>query len=894
MTAAARLGPSLSRWAPSALALALVSCGQPASAPAPLEVRVAGCAELLNGPTCSLGEGRDLVLWLARRHRRELSITIDGETLASVQEHLDRGTRVRVTLPAGATRLRLEDGVGRFELRLQRLALPAALLEATELRRQGEFEAARERVRPLATSTDPAERARALGLLARLELSEGDSDAAARGLERAFRAARDQGLISVAVLDGVALAYTLRSHRFRLDAARAALDAVAPLLADSPHGEARVLYHRALIERDAGDGRAALRLFELGQRAASDLQERELESQLGQARARFLFALGREAEGLAALDAVAEVYDDACHRAAVRTNRAWLRLLAAERGRGEVPTDDLDIALALQQRGCPDPARLQNAHLNLALGAVLEGRLDDARRELSAASDELTTPSIEVAAWSLDIEASLALRDGRNAAALRLFDELNERASVAAPPATRWRASLGRGRALQALERLEEATLAFGDAEEALDVESRTIPLGGGRDSFAGSRDESAQHLVAVLLARGQSEAALTAARRSRSRSLRALHRRDRAQHLSPDRRRDFEAAAGEYRRARAAMSSAASGAWQLPVDELAAFEHEQRGRRATVERALDVAFRVLEGNAGLALELGPGPREGEVVLVHHPVPGGLVGFAWSRQGLRTTTTRSVQDSEPVQELASVLLAPFSTELRRASRVRVVPWGALRRVDFHALPFGDGVLLDHAEVVYGVDMPRGPTVPGTPLVVSDPTGDLAGARREGRLAARRLGGTALVADEATHGAVLAALSGAATLYYAGHGEALGRGGWRSALPLAAGGALEVGDVLALPRAPSTVVLSGCETGRAAEGASVATLGLGQAFIASGSHRVVVLTRRVPDSVAEHFAASLLSGVGGAIDASRFRAAALSLRDSPETREQWASYRLLVP
>lgn len=877
-----------------ALALALGACSHPAEAPTPLAVRVAGCAELTTGPTCALGETRDLVLWVTPRSQRELIVTVDDETSASVQEHLDDGTRVRLTAPASAERLRLVDGERSFELALERLELPASLTGAVELRRQGELAAARDGARELTTSAEAEHRARAFGLLARIHLSEGDVEAASIGLERSFVAARDEGLVSVAVLDAVALAYTLRSRRYQLDAARAALDAVTPLLARSAHGEARVLYHRALIERDAGDSRAALRLFERGQRAASNLGQSELESQLGQARGRFLFALGREAEGLAVLDGVAELHDDPCHRAAVRTNRAWLRLLAAERGRGAVPTDDLELALALQREGCPDPARVQNARLNLALGALLEGRLDDARSELTAAGEAGATPPVEVAAWRLDIEANIALRDGRAAAALASFEELSGRAAVAAPPAMRWRAALGRGRALHALGRLEEATLAFSGAEAALDIESRTIPLGGGRDSFAGSREESAQHLVATLLARQQTEAALVAARRSRSRSLRTLHRRDRAERLAPEERRAFEAAAGEYRRARAAMASAASEAWQLPLDELAAHERAQRSRRASVQRALDSAFHVLQRRGEPDSNLGPDPAEGELVLMHHPVPGGLVGFAWTRAGIRTTTTRSVAADEPPAALAATLLAPFARELRAATQVRVVSWGALRSVDFHALPFGDGVLLDHAPVVYGVDVPRGPAArPGPTLVVADPTGDLAGARREGALAASLLGGTALVADRATHGAVLDALGEASTLYYAGHGEAAGRGGWRSALPLAAGGALEIGDILALRSAPSTVVLSGCETGRTAESASVATLGLGQAFVTSGSQKVVVVTRRVPDSVAEGFAASLLTGQGP-IDASRFRAAALLLRDAPGTQEHWASYRLLVP
>ncbi|HJL33201.1 MAG TPA: CHAT domain-containing protein, partial [Polyangiaceae bacterium LLY-WYZ-15_(1-7)] len=60
--------------------------------------------------------------------------------------------------------------------------------------------------------------------------------------------------------------------------------------------------------------------------------------------------------------------------------------------------------------------------------------------------------------------------------------------------------------------------------------------------------------------------------------------------------------------------------------------------------------------------------------------------------------------------------------------------------------------------------------------------------------------------------------------------------------------------LALPAAPESVLLSGCETGQPAEELA---LGLANAFLATGARRVVGTTRAVDDATA--------ASVGGALE-----------------------------
>ncbi|MCA9544076.1 MAG: CHAT domain-containing protein, partial [Myxococcales bacterium] len=131
----------------------------------------------------------------------------------------------------------------------------------------------------------------------------------------------------------------------------------------------------------------------------------------------------------------------------------------------------------------------------------------------------------------------------------------------------------------------------------------------------------------------------------------------------------------------------------------------------------------------------------------------------------------------------------------------------------------------------------------------------------------------------------AALAEATHLHYAGHGRFAGFEGWGSGLPLR-DAVLELRDVLAAPRVPGTVVLSGCETGKAADGAAVG-VGLAHAFLIRGAEAVVAPVRPVDDGQALVFGKALYAarGEGASWAAAVARGVAASgARD----------YRLFVP
>ena len=84
--------------------------------------------------------------------------------------------------------------------------------------------------------------------------------------------------------------------------------------------------------------------------------------------------------------------------------------------------------------------------------------------------------------------------------------------------------------------------------------------------------------------------------------------------------------------------------------------------------------------------------------------------------------------------LADSLLVPLRARLGRAKRLRVLPLGPLRAVDFHALPYDGKPLVATIPVEYPLDLPAMPEKAaegqGRALIIADPTLDLAGARAE--------------------------------------------------------------------------------------------------------------------------------------------------------------------
>ncbi len=871
-----------------ALSIAALGCAapDPGPPPLPLAVEFAGCAAVTRGPVCVPAPDRPVVLWVSAPPGATLEVAPGAPPSESVAD----GARFRVAVPDGtaAVTVRATAGAARGEWRLPLATTTphAEVAAARALRAGGKAAEAAERLAAALPALPLPARAEALGLLGRLEHGRGRPEAAYAHLREAIRAGVEAGHVSQPADDAFALAYFLVHDARRLDEARAALDEVEPLVAAYPEGASRLPYYRAVVSQEAWDLRAALAQADEAEARATRLDVRRIRDFARQTRAGVFRQLGRHTEAVAVLESLRADAPAAppCDRAQLLNNLGWAYTLAG----GGDPIPLLEAAVALYGGECGRPADEANARVSLATAQLRAGRPAAARAQIEAVR---ASPRLDafVAPWLEDLEGELALAEGHPEAAIERFGR--RLADPATPPELVWRAHVGLGRAHRARGSLAEAAAVLGRAEALVEALLLRAPLAEGRGAAVSELEAGTRLYLDALLALDRPAEALAVARRASARLLRHAQRIDRMRALPEGDRRRWERAIGEYRRRRAALEQAATEDWQHPAPVAARRRAERAADEATLRRALDEALSTLPREpADAALSV---PAPGELLLAYAALPEGWVGFAADERGVVARRLPAVDPRAP----ADTLLAPFATQIARAARLRVLAPAALRDVDFHALPWGDGPLLARLPVAYGADLP--PLTAGAPhgpaLVVADPQDNLPGARAEAEAVAQalraRAHGVVVLAGAAASGeAVRAHAARAAVLHFAGHAVFAGREGWDSALPLADGARLGLGDILALPAVPPRVVLAGCETARTDGGGRGEGIGLAHAFLSAGAREVLAAPRPVPDALAARLAGALHARADADL-ATALRAVQLELRAAGEP--EWAVFRVLV-
>jgi hypothetical protein len=864
--------------------------------PRPLAVEVAGCAAIRRAP----GPDADRpVCDLAPERTLRLFVPADAAApvLTGAAGSLAPGAPSAVTIAAGTSELEVTAGPARFALRVETPPAEPVLDELTTLRKARRFDEARARLDALLAAPPPALQGRLHGHAARLALAAGDAPGAVRGFEAALPLHARDGRLSDFVNDALALAF-VQIHQTRdFAGARRTLDAAVPHARFDPEGAAAIRTHRARLALETGDVRSALRALDDAEPRLERLGATLRLSVARQARAEALQAAGRHAEAVALLRTMrSQTGTTPCALASVENDLGWARMREA----GDAPPTDAGEVDALfagvlrafgPEGACPRPAYLAGAHLNRALLALRLGDAPGARAALAAGRAALPASDARLALWWPDVEGRAALLAGEARAARAHFERLRTLGAATASAEAQWRGAIGLARAAELAG--DDAGPAYAEAFERLADQALRIPVAEGREHFLAEGEAGTRDFVEYLVRRGRTSEAMAVVRRARGRFLAALRQAERLPGLSDGARGRWETAIADYHRARAALDAEAADDWSRPADALAAARAARAEREKALHAALDAAFAVLADPASAG--------SGGVAPLAMPAPGEV--FVTWFEG-RTDTLVFTADAASVSVArvprgadAAALLAPVHDRLSAARRLRLLPHGPTRSLDLHAAPFDGTPLVARLPVVYGLDLPPLPAGAPDPrtLLVADPRGDLPGARTEGEVVAAALGATPLirlVGAEATGAAVRRGLGEAGRFHYAGHGRFGGASGWESVLPLAADGALTIHDILALPRVPALVVLSGCETARQAEAAPLELLGLAQAFLAAGAGTAIAATRPVADALATELSADLYRALTSAPPDEALRTAQLASMARSEARD-WAAFRLLV-
>ena len=864
----------------------------------------------MEAPVCVLEPGAEVRVWARSAPGADIQLrTIPPGDLAAGESRAD-GRLFRIRSPQ-VELLELQATRGgttaSFALLVEQWPRPGFFQEARALARSGQLQEARSLVEShLESSFEERWHGMALGLLARLEQEAGRPVQALELLHRAISEHRRRGDIGEEIADRCLSIHISFSD---LGDFRTALQELKEM-PQPPLGDADAAYlqayYRGTLAVYNGDFRDALVSLNTARDQREHLADAVGVGVISQVLPRVLQRLGRADE---ARDLFERLTSDSgyleqlsgCQRATLFNNVAWDRILKLEAGSpAEDPLPLLEKALEALSEGpsCRTTGRA-SIHINLGFADLHLGDPVAAEQHLEAARVDLGTASPRLLLWHLDLESRLDEGRGRFERAAHGFWRLQGLAEAALSPEAQWRALFGQARVAKARGRPQEALRAYAHAERLLDEISLRSPVGLGRATSMVAIEGSTRSYLHLLLDLGLHAEALGLARRSRSRVQRGLIFKGRVAGLGSQERLEWSRHLAHYESLAAEFESTLAGGWEKAASHRKGLELRRRRQREELRQSLDQAFALLDSK-GLAKQGGSlVAGDGEVILLYHPIVDGWVGFAIGPGSMKVERLGNLSQEQPRDELANRLLGPFREQLSVANLVRVLSYGWLRGVDFHALPVDGAHLLTKASVVYGLDLPEVPASSAAvrrrqALVVADPTETLSAAGREATIVADHFRRRELVVEWLAGGAanrrrVLEGLDESTVFHFAGHAE-IGDG-LAGALRLADAGQLSVGDVLASSSVPESVVLAACDSGRPARTESGPSLSLAEAFLIAGSREVLSTSRAIDDRAATAMVVAVYRHWRGDVPlAEALRRAQLE----PEIfqRTDWAAFRVL--
>ncbi len=852
-----------------------------------------------------------------------LATTPAGTALTLDREKLGSGGDVVIEAALGQKR-------GVFRLPLRYVKPPADFVDVASMARKGDRAGAYEKLTQMLTDHLTDERqSRAHALMGRIDKDEKRYAEAIEHLRKAREFDRKAGRLSAELSDGVVLSEVFAVYRHDPGMARKVLRDLVPLEAQAPEALVKLPYYGAGVAAQSGDLRATLRLYDTTLTMAQDLDLGRFQEDAKFALAEIFVKLGRieDARRLQKefLDRLNPKKDSACYVADTENQAGWVEYLAGYAARDnkkalEQAKSYFEQAMA---RGCDDPFHQANVRTNLALVALALGNPSDVRTHLERAKQAHEHPGPFLEDWWTLIGSRVlileAQRDANKAkAAVKNLESLLGHAVDAEVRLDAW---LARAEAYDVLN-----DRAAREAYVAADVDALRYALGveltTGAGAFLAVHGRATERRIDYLLRLAEKQPqnadaflreAVDAARRSRLRILASLPGRIAVDSSLEKKRNGLSEALQQLNRQRGDSNGNAEGLREQQKD-------------------VNLAFAGLLESIGISPDAPlSSPSAGELLLVYHPLGRGYVGFAVDAQGKIHAKRLDISALESLspRELSARVLEPFRAQIQGAQRIRLAPHGAtLARVDFHALPWGEGAFIDALPVTYAVDLGgvrpelarRENGKPGIALLVTgDSNRTLPGARRETEMVTRTLGEKPgfVIKNQPTASSQdirgfldVLARDDVQLFHFVGHGQYQSLhdktptgiyqpdlDGYESGIRLQDGNLFSARRVMSLARVPSLVIMSACEVGNMVDKANGLSFGLPQAFIVKGARFVVAATVPLGAGTAEQpglhekLVEALISSPEFPKDIpAALRQAQMQLRRDPE----WASFRVFVP
>lgn len=263
--------------------------------------------------------------------------------------------------------------------------------------------------------------------------------------------------------------------------------------------------------------------------------------------------------------------------------------------------------------------------------------------------------------------------------------------------------------------------------------------------------------------------------------------------------------------------------------------------------------------------------------------------------------TVAVPLNDLLRKLHTALIAPWQDWLSGASRVVILPHGALHALPFSALHDGTQPLVASLEVGVAPSVAwweacrrRRPARSHGLVAAFSHDGALPGATAEARRIADLLDLPPLLEAAATRDAVLGAAEGAGLLHLAAHAATRPDRPTFAHLWLAGGGLLSSHDLAALDLHGALVTLSGCETGQGRLTGADEVLSLSRACLHAGAATVLGTLWPLRDAAALPLMTTIYEGLqrGLTVGAALRAAQVAALRGEWPCPLDWAAFQCL--
>ena len=819
----------------------VVSCHR---APPP-KVDLLGCEEWPQDTGCAVGH-EPLRLWVQGAFPKDLVVSIDGTPIEPENpQRIQQGLRFKLKARAGTLKI-VVSGHQPWIKHLSSHTTSAVLQRASRLRDDGaRDEADRLLIRHSRTSTAPEIRR----WLARSALRKNQVERARTLFEEAIDAAEKAGKYRALLNDRAALAYLLFTRGFPAEEAWAQLNALTPLAARHTEAALTIDYFKLIAAWDARTPGPGLEVSERLLRQAERLDDTSTILETHEARADLFMLIGRwhdVATSLHAVRALLPKEPEPCRQAELLTNIGWYELRGNRQAPDifpHLPLETLLKAVYIYQKSCPQPREHANALTKLAWAHLFSGQLDAAQESLGNAQDLALHHDAEQAVMFEQLNAEIDLARGHYAQALAGFERTQKRAAEVALLPIEWRSEVGRGEALEGLNRIDDAIAAYRRAEKALDILADRIPIGEGRDLFLFERRQGTQKLIQALTRTHQAKEAIASIRRARLGALRWAEQSAKlaSQKLAPNHAKKQH----KLRRTREALVQARTNAWMLPKDALDIEKQKFETQALQAQRAL-AAMLTSPKQVPDIQEISPGPREAFVYA--YPIDKSILIWLQTPEGYWTQTSTRTK-----------LLGfdNLSAALSETRRVRIYAAPALEDIDWASWPiYGQPMDERGVTVELAADLPLLPPVINEleATVLADLSGAKPHAQEEGRAIAQYLQSLGwkihMQIGPASHAETAQLMSRpSALLHYSGHGVQKGLDGLKSGLPVQDNLHFTVEDVLSLPRVPRRIVLAACDLGRRGSRRGAPGFGLVHALLVAGAQEVIATVEPVDDPTA---------------------------------------------